>query len=164
MAALHESERRLSLVTTQAPAYIWATDRHLTVTYLSLPPGRAERWVGKPLGELFANTSAGYAEHIDALAGRSLAFQAERSGRSYESRLEPLRGIDGEIIGCVGVAFDITERKEAEERIQHLAHYDVLTGLPNRALLGDRLLQALARAGREHAQGTNPWVSCRNHD
>ncbi len=120
MAALHESERRLSLVTTQAPAYIWATDRHLTVTYLSLPPGRAERWVGKPLSELFANTSAGYAEHIDALAGRSLAFQAERSGRSYESRLEPLRGIDGEIIGCVGVAFDITERKEAEERFRRI--------------------------------------------
>ena len=63
-----------------------------------------------------------------------------------------VRRANGAVDYFVMVAQDITERKEAEERIQHLAHYDVLTGLPNRALLGDRLLQALARAGREHAQ------------
>lgn len=63
-----------------------------------------------------------------------------------------VRRANGAVDYFVMVAQDITERKEAEERIQHLAHYDVLTGLPNRALLGDRLLQALARAGREYAQ------------
>lgn len=63
-----------------------------------------------------------------------------------------VRRANGAVDYFVMVAQDITERKEAEERIQHLAHYDVLTGLPNRALLGDRLLQALSRAGREHAQ------------
>ena len=44
---------------------------------------------------------------------------------------------------------DLTERKTAEERIRRLALHDPLTGLPNRALLLDRLGQALARAHRE---------------
>jgi diguanylate cyclase (GGDEF)-like protein len=47
-----------------------------------------------------------------------------------------------------GVAEDITERKEAQDRLLHLAHYDHLTGLPNRTLLHERLKQALSRAGR----------------
>ena len=44
---------------------------------------------------------------------------------------------------------DITDRKVAEERIQYLAYYDALTGLPNRTLLQDRLTKALAGARRQ---------------
>ncbi len=44
---------------------------------------------------------------------------------------------------------DISERKRAEQEIQRLAHFDTLTGLPNRALLHDRLSETLARASRE---------------
>ena len=47
-----------------------------------------------------------------------------------------------------GTFIDITERKVAEERVQFLAYYDALTGLPNRALLQDRLSKALASARR----------------
>jgi diguanylate cyclase (GGDEF)-like protein/PAS domain S-box-containing protein len=55
------------------------------------------------------------------------------------------------IVDCfVTVVQDITERRQAAEHIEHLAYYDVLTGLPNRSLLNDRLQQALLRAGREH--------------
>jgi len=43
---------------------------------------------------------------------------------------------------------DITERKVAEERVQFLAYYDALTGLPNRTLLEDRISRALASARR----------------
>ena len=43
----------------------------------------------------------------------------------------------------VGLFSDITERKDAEARIRHLAHHDPLTGLPNRTLLQDRLDQAM---------------------
>ena len=46
---------------------------------------------------------------------------------------------------------DISDRKLAEERLNHLAHYDSLTGLPNRFLFTDRLGQALARARRQHS-------------
>jgi len=48
----------------------------------------------------------------------------------------------------VAIKQDITERKAAEERIQFLAYYDALTGLPNRTLLQDRLAKAVASARR----------------
>jgi diguanylate cyclase (GGDEF)-like protein/PAS domain S-box-containing protein len=55
-------------------------------------------------------------------------------------------GVDG---GVVMIVRDITERKEAEQRIFHLALHDPLTGLPNRSLIGDRLNQAIAEAQRD---------------
>ncbi len=49
----------------------------------------------------------------------------------------------------VAVFSDISERKASEERMRHLAHFDTLTDLPNRALFADRLGQAIARAKRD---------------
>lgn len=46
---------------------------------------------------------------------------------------------------------DVTKEKQAEAQMQHMAHYDALTGLPNRALFSDRLQQALAKAKRSEA-------------
>ena len=48
------------------------------------------------------------------------------------------------------LAYDITERKLAEARIEQLAHFDSLTGLPNRTLLNDRIAQAISLAHRSH--------------
>jgi len=59
-----------------------------------------------------------------------------------------LRDSTGLITNYVAVFSDITERKRAEEELRHLANYDTLTGLPNRTLFGDRLIQALRHANR----------------
>ena len=48
---------------------------------------------------------------------------------------------------------DITDRKEAEAKLEHQALHDPLTGLPNRALLGDRISQAILRGRRSDAPG-----------
>jgi diguanylate cyclase (GGDEF)-like protein/PAS domain S-box-containing protein len=55
---------------------------------------------------------------------------------------------DGSVAGLIGTIVDITERKQAEERVRHLAHFDELTGLPNRSMFNQRLGHALARARR----------------
>jgi diguanylate cyclase (GGDEF)-like protein/PAS domain S-box-containing protein len=55
----------------------------------------------------------------------------------------------GVLVGYEGLNEDITARKVAEERVQFLAYYDALTGLPNRTLLQDRLAKALADARRQ---------------
>ncbi len=47
-----------------------------------------------------------------------------------------------------GTALDVTEMRQAQERLSYLAHFDILTGLPNRALLDDRLQQAMHEADR----------------
>lgn len=56
--------------------------------------------------------------------------------------------VDPAVGGIVINAHDITQRKAAEQALQHQALHDVMTGLPNRALLMDRLDQSLARAKR----------------
>jgi diguanylate cyclase (GGDEF)-like protein len=69
------------------------------------------------------------------------------------ARGAPQRDAYGDIVALCGIAQDITDRKLVEKRVQFLAYYDSLTGLPNRTLLQDRLAQAIAGAHRrnEHA-------------
>ncbi len=58
----------------------------------------------------------------------------------------------GETTHYVAIFADITEHKQAEEHVRHLAHYDVLTDLPNRTLFNDRLGQALIQAQRNRCK------------
>ncbi len=55
---------------------------------------------------------------------------------------------DGQPLEMFGTHLEITEIKEYQEQLRHIAHYDMLTGLPNRVLLFDRLGQALERTKR----------------
>ncbi|MDD2829253.1 MAG: PAS domain S-box protein [Sulfuricurvum sp.] len=58
----------------------------------------------------------------------------------------------GEIQQYVALFSDITNLKENEERLERIAHYDILTGLPNRLLLADRLQQAMLHVHRRKEQ------------
>jgi diguanylate cyclase (GGDEF)-like protein/PAS domain S-box-containing protein len=57
-----------------------------------------------------------------------------------------------------GVSRDITERRAAQVRIEHMALHDLLTGLPNRALLNDRLQQALTASKRDQSHGAVMFI------
>jgi diguanylate cyclase (GGDEF)-like protein/PAS domain S-box-containing protein len=62
--------------------------------------------------------------------------------------ISPIKDAEGNVIGASKIARDITLSKESQARIQYLAHYDSLTGLPNRTLLADRLKSTIADAAR----------------
>ena len=73
-----------------------------------------------------------------------------KSGKIFDRYSAPLVDSKGRYRGRIWYFRDITDRKVAEERIQFLAYYDALTGLPNRTLLQDRLAKALAGASRRN--------------
>jgi diguanylate cyclase (GGDEF)-like protein len=62
------------------------------------------------------------------------------------------------VLALEGFISDITERKQAEQRLAHLAQFDPLTGLPNRTLLHDRLSQTVAQAQRQGRQAAMLFV------
>jgi len=62
--------------------------------------------------------------------------------------ISPVKDSAGNIIGASKIARDITQRKESQERMEYLAHYDSLTGVPNRALFADRMRIAIENASR----------------
>jgi diguanylate cyclase (GGDEF)-like protein/PAS domain S-box-containing protein len=70
------------------------------------------------------------------------------SVRWVHAQADIVRDAEGRTVSMVGVVQDVTERKTSEERIQYLAYYDALTGLPNRALFEDRLRHAVIDADR----------------
>jgi diguanylate cyclase (GGDEF)-like protein/PAS domain S-box-containing protein len=98
----------------------------------------------------------------EAVRERGLARQHGESASSrYEFKIERRDGEErwldssassvdfGGRPAVLGIAFDVTERKRAEEQIKSLAYHDVLTGLPNRLLFNDRLNVAVAQAHRQ---------------
>jgi diguanylate cyclase (GGDEF)-like protein/PAS domain S-box-containing protein len=85
------------------------------------------------------------------LAGKAFSevfVNRRKDGSLYyeEKTITPLRDAQGNITHFVATGKDISERVQAQERLQFMAQHDVLTELPNRALFLDRLKQALARA------------------
>lgn len=73
-----------------------------------------------------------------------------------------IKDADGKVTHYVSTNTDITDRKEAEEEINHLAFYDPLTRLPNRRLLHDRLRQALASVARGGNYGALLFIDLDN--
>jgi len=122
----------------------------------------ASRILGYPAGSLIGKTPFHTIHPKDADRARE-AFAMLSSGGNPQPIEVRYRHADGSWIwletlgnnlldhpgvrGIVLTSRDITERKHAEERAQYLANYDVLTGLPNRTLMYDRISQAVAPSG-----------------
>ncbi|MFA4969458.1 MAG: EAL domain-containing protein [Sulfuritalea sp.] len=92
--------------------------------------------------------------------GRTGGWQGEIWDRRKNGEIYPkwltisaVKNDDGAVTHYIGTHFDITERKKAEDRIEELAYFDQLTGLPNRTLLLDRLKQAMTASSRNDRHG-----------
>ncbi|MDI7774797.1 EAL domain-containing protein [Asticcacaulis sp. EMRT-3] len=70
--------------------------------------------------------------------------------RTLQFKKTVLRDASGEADCILTLGIDLTEQKQAENRIQHLAHYDALTGLANRTLFTHEIENALGRVQRHH--------------
>jgi two-component system CheB/CheR fusion protein len=122
--ALRERDARLQLVSEQIPGGLWSTDGDLRITsgfgaQSHLLHGAA----GTTLFDHFETTDPAFppiAAHRRALRGESSSYELQWGGRTFQSYVEPLRGVDRQIIGVVGIATDITDRKYAEEERERL--------------------------------------------
>ena len=81
-------------------------------------------------------------------------WNRHRSGNIYPEWLtiSAVRNADGDVTNYVGVFSDISHLKQSEAKLEHLAHYDPLTDLPNRLLLTSRLNHAIEKAERGNAR------------
>jgi PAS domain S-box-containing protein len=124
--ALRENETRLRLLIEQLPAILWTTDADLKFTS-SLGAGLASmglkpnQLLGMPLFEFFNSGDPDFppiAAHRRALQGEAVTFEVDWNGRLYESHVEPLRGAGSRIVGTVGMALDVSERRRLEDQLR----------------------------------------------
>ncbi|TAJ78444.1 MAG: EAL domain-containing protein [Gallionellaceae bacterium] len=91
-------------------------------------------------------------------------WNRRKNGEIYPEWLNitAVLGKDGKVTNYVGTFIDFTERKQAEDEIQHLAFYDQLSQLPNRRLLIDRLRQAVITSARNRTGGALLFIDLDN--
>lgn len=108
--------------------------------------------IGHPLPDQFAAIAKGIAQ-----SGQYSEIEVTTAERIYALRFV---GTDDSRINIFGK--DITSYKHAEDRIQHLANHDLLTGLPNRTLFNDRLAQVLSLLDRKQGEAAIHLVNLDN--
>jgi diguanylate cyclase (GGDEF)-like protein/PAS domain S-box-containing protein len=139
--------------------WLWAVDADNRVTYIS---SRMSALLGKPAGQLLGHSLpallGGHAELGRVLLERQLFNSLEmelntaRGSRWISIAGDPIVDTAGRFEGFRGVGSDVTEIRQTQERLTHLANVDVLSGLPNRG----RVRQLLGEALRSATSGNVP--------
>ncbi len=160
--ALETERTHLHTLVSTIPDLIWL--KAVDGTYLACNP-EFERFFGAAERDILGKTdydfvtqelADSFREHDHAAMATNEPTRNEEwityasDGRRVflETTKMPMRTPDGRLVGVLGVGHDITEREAHQKQLEHIAHFDNLTGLPNRVLLADRLQQAMAQAQR----------------
>ena len=162
VALLAASENKLQTILDSVDACIYLKDtqhRYLFANRATrdLLKRRADEIIGFSDSDFFDEATAARIRRNDTPVlqkGRTIVAEETNTIRhngktiTYHSTKLPLFDEDGRIYALCGISTDITVLKEREAQLKHIAHYDMLTMLPNRVLLADRLHQAMILARR----------------
>jgi len=167
--ALLHSEQRFRQLVSMSSDWYWEQDAQMRFTMIT---GGFTAKSGVAVQGLLGKTRWEYVPGLlDTDAGRAhlAQMQAHEAFSNLEYQVaddrgdtrwfcvngQPVFDDGGRLLGYRGTGSDITDRKLTEQRVHHVAQHDVLTGLPNRSLLQDRLGQAIAYSTRN---GRPVWV------
>jgi diguanylate cyclase (GGDEF)-like protein/PAS domain S-box-containing protein len=164
LAALRESEERFRLISSVATDLLYSSLQTGTGFYaIDWATASADRIFGYTLDEILEQGCWRSYVHPDDLPefDRNITYlepgqrsECELRILARDGAIHYIRAYSMEVKSddgqhrLYGACQDITERRQAEARIEFLAHHDILTGLPNHVLLRDRFEQALAVAQR----------------
>jgi len=139
--------------------WLWSVDAENRVTYIS---ARMSMMLGKPASQLLGNSLpallGGHAELGRVLLEKQpfnsleMELKTARGTRWISMAGDPIVDTAGRFEGFRGVGSDVTEIRQTQERLTHLANVDVLSGLPNRG----RVRQLLGEALRAATTGNVP--------
>jgi diguanylate cyclase (GGDEF)-like protein/PAS domain S-box-containing protein len=169
---LFEEKERAQVTLNSIGDAVLSTDISGNVTYLNVVAEQMTGWsrkeaVGHPLIDVFQIIDG--ATHKPSPNPMALAVQENRAvglaancilvrRDGYECAIEdsaaPIHDRDGQVTGAVIVFHDVSMARSMVQEMSHFAQHDVLTDLPNRMLITDRLTQAIALARRnQHKLG-----------
>jgi diguanylate cyclase (GGDEF)-like protein/PAS domain S-box-containing protein len=145
---------------------VLSTDANCCITFLNPAAERLTGWTyaeaaGQRLTEVFPVIDATTREPIvpclefevgkgrtNILPANCVLLRRDGSELPIEDSAAPIHDGAGRVAGLVVVFHDVSEAKAMAQRMTHLAEHDILTSLPNRGLLDDRLAQGIALAQR----------------
>jgi diguanylate cyclase (GGDEF)-like protein/PAS domain S-box-containing protein len=166
--ALYVEKERAVVTLNSIGDAVLCTNISGNVTYLNIVAEKMTGWlrveaIGKPLAEVFriidgdtrqtARDPMEMAVEQNATVGLTVnCVLIRRDG--YESAIEdsaaPIHDRSGRVIGAVIVFHDVSAARAMSLQMSHTAHHDVVTNLPNRLLLNDRITQSIALAHRQN--------------
>jgi diguanylate cyclase (GGDEF)-like protein/PAS domain S-box-containing protein len=147
---------------------VLSTDIHGRVTYLNLAAEAMTGWTreaaaGRPLADVFriidgatrepARNPLNLAMQLNksvGLTANCVLVRRDGREREIEDSAAPIHDRDGHLTGAVIVFRDVGAALETSRQMSRLAQHDVVTGLPNRLLLHDRLTEAIAMGHRHN--------------